>query len=71
MANLMVRMSRDLAPARSIPLYKDQEKALKDINEELVKGGMKLPATTEVVRMGVDLLIEQLRKELGMYEKEI
>lgn len=71
MSRLLAKMNRGLAPARSIQLFKDQEESLEVIRNELSKQGRKLPPKTEIVRMGVDMLIKQLEKELGIYEEEV
>lgn len=71
MGRLLTKMNRGLASARSIQLFQDQEEALEIIKEELSKQGRKLPPRTEIIRMGVDILINQLNKELGIDEKEV
>lgn len=71
MSRLLAKMNRGLASARSIQLFKDQEESLEAIKVELAKQGRKLPPKTEIVRMGVDMLIKQLEKELGIHEKEV
>lgn len=64
MAGIINRLNRELASARSIPLYKDQEERIKNLAGLMQENNLKIPATTELVRLGMDLILEKLETEL-------
>ena len=64
MSGIINKLNRELASARSIPLYKDQELRIKKLGELMGRNNIKVPATTELVRLGMDLILDKLESEL-------
>lgn len=55
---------RELAPQRTVSLYKDQEELIAKISEEL---GINIKIAT-LIREGVDLVLEEIEKHLNNNE---
>lgn len=64
MARILSKLNRELASARSIPLYKDQEERLKEIIALMKEKSIKAPTITEFTRLGMDLILDKLEDEL-------
>lgn len=52
------------ASQRTISLFSDQEKKIKDLSDLIVQSGGKKLVITDVVRQGVDQILEEIRKGL-------
>lgn len=61
--SILNRITRELAKQRTVSLYKDQEEEI----ARLDKMGVKIQYT-DIVRIGVDLALKQLREELEQHK---
>lgn len=62
MTNLLKNLSvRELAPQRTVSLYKDQEELITKISEE---HGINIKIST-LIREGVDLALKEIEKHLN------
>ena len=65
MSDLFKNLSvRELAPQRTVSLYKDQEELIAKISEE---HGINIKIAT-LIREGVDLVLEEIKKHLNNNE---
>lgn len=60
MTNLLKNLNNELAPQKTLALYKRQEDKINDINEKFGLN-IKIP---QIVREGVDLVLAELEKQL-------
>ena len=58
--SILNKITRELAKQRTVSLYKDQEEEI----ARLAEIGVKVQYT-DIVRLGVDLALKQLREELN------
>lgn len=61
--SILNRITRELAKQRTVSLYKDQEEEI----ARLDRMGVKIQYT-DIVRIGVDLALKQLREELEQHK---
>jgi hypothetical protein len=60
MTNLLKNLNNELAPQKTLALYKRQEDKINEINEKFGLN-IKIP---QIVREGVDLVLTELEKQL-------
>ena len=64
MTNLLKNLNNELAPQKTLALYKRQEDKIAEINEKFGLN-IKIP---QIVREGVDLVLAELEKQLSSKE---
>lgn len=64
MSGIIKKLNRELSSTRSVPLYKDQEKRIKEMEALMKSKDLKIPAVTELIRLGMDLVLDKLESEL-------
>lgn len=66
MSNILNKLNNELAPQRTISLFKRQEERVNELNE---KFSINLKYA-DIIREGVDLLLKEIEKQLEPSNKE-
>lgn len=62
---ILNNVERRLAGRRTIQLFQEQYEKIEELRNDATKKGIKVPTTSELIRLGLDMVLEQLEKELG------